>query len=556
MKNMKWLAIFFLVVLAACYDDLGNYDYDDSVNEVEIELAKVYGVRKMDTTLVIRPVIRQTSGKSRENLRFMWRMSTKGEQALSSSGGDTLSYADTVALVIDTKESPFNYTYWLRFYVEDLTTGTRTMIPTMVSIVKPYEGCWMVLHEQSGYTKLGSIEYVGDNMLVTDDAYYKERGEHLTGKPVHLDAITNIAAPSYWGYDAAAAFYCFTDNPAESGLLRQDDGFSLYGSMEKCIYPDHYRQGWKPDDVTMIGGNGNGSMAISGGKVFQGSLYIPRMYGMFPSATLSQDYYISHGTSAGPTNIVYDKLNRRFLNCYTGQNWWWTPMWGWDNSADEGGGEMDPIFKHPSNASNEVLDDIGEDKEMVYIGTGFWYGSSLMAGWARICIYAVANSKVNNKTYVYEFHSYPLYNPGEAEDPAPFTGYYIINTPTGFTAETPCASSADYNRILFYAVDNRVYRLDFGQTDGKSQLIWQHPDGGAKAKAMKMARKDVPEDEKYQEYGHLPNRSLGIAFETSDGNGEVVILNLNNSGKVDSDGKYPSTQIHSGFGKIKDILFL
>ena len=52
------------------------------------------------------------------------------------------------------------------------------------------------------------------------------------------------------------------------------------------------------------------------------------------------------------------------------------------------------------------------------------------------------------------------------------------------------------------------------------------------------------------------SRHSGVAVNKSDGTGELVVLQLNAAGKVDDDHKFPSTQIHKGFGKIKDIAFI
>lgn len=59
-----------------------------------------------------------------------------------------------------------------------------------LKVAKPYEGAWMVLHSKEGQTGLGAVEYIGDRMEVSEDVYFKERGQHLKGKPVRLDLLT------------------------------------------------------------------------------------------------------------------------------------------------------------------------------------------------------------------------------------------------------------------------------------------------------------------------------------------------------------------------------
>ena len=59
----------------------------------------------------------------------------------------------------------------------------------------------------------------------------------------------------------------------------------------------------------------------------------------------------------------------------------------------------------------------------------------------------------------------------------------------------------------------------------------------------------------YSLYGHPFSRCLGAALNTQSGEGELVVLQLNSVGKVDEDHKFPSVQVHKGFGKIKEIEF-
>ncbi len=65
----------------------------------------------------------------------------------------------------------------------------------------------MVLHSKNGQTELGSIEYIGADIVVNEDAYYKESGKRLTGKSHfvwdNIQRRLNIMEPG-------AAGICFT----------------------------------------------------------------------------------------------------------------------------------------------------------------------------------------------------------------------------------------------------------------------------------------------------------------------------------------------------------
>lgn len=118
-------------------------------------------------------------------------------------------------------------------------------------------------------------------------------------------------------------------------------------------------------------------------------------------------------------------------------------------------------------------------------------------------------------------------------------------------------SSWEYNNILFYAVGNQIFKLDFAT--GQTTLLYTHPDKSAEFVDLKMAVEgyvsagDFGNGESL--YGHPYSRCLGAALNTGDGKGELVVLQLNSAGKIDSDKKFPSVQVHKGFGPITQIAF-
>mgnify|MGYP000210653036 CR=1 FL=1 len=104
-------------------------------------------------------------------------------------------------------------------------------------------------------------------------------------------------------------------------------------------------------------------------------------------------------------------------------------------------------------------------------------------------------------SHVYIFSYYALTHANEAT----MTNVFEFPTPEGINENTPMTSGATFYNIIFYAAGNKVYKLD---------------------------------------------------ISTGSSTGELVVLQLNAAGKVDDDHKFPSTQIHKGFGKIKDIAFI
>lgn len=260
---------------------------------------------------------------------------------------------------------------------------------------------------------------------------------------------------------------------------------------------------------------------------------------------------ISHGTKVGFASMCYDKAGRRFLYYYA-------PNRNTEYRSNVFSEEKDNPTQYrlsliPTRDLNITTTDpnkLSADKEVLFMGPGYNYDASMNN---QIYCYGFAQSIEKDSCYVYEFRSYGLGNSSQAA----FSGFYPIKTPEGLNTESCFASSQSYNGILFYAADNKVYRLDFMQTGGKAAPIYTHS-GGGKAKVMKFAYKaKVDEDQDFSAYEHDLNRSLGVVFEMPDGTSELVVLNLATTGKVDADGEtWPAIQVHKGFGDVKDITFL
>ena len=72
----RLIYILVLLLFVSCYDDKGNYDYED-INTVAVELDELYSVRlDKDTTLTIVPRLSQLLQKDDKNLSYVWLYST------------------------------------------------------------------------------------------------------------------------------------------------------------------------------------------------------------------------------------------------------------------------------------------------------------------------------------------------------------------------------------------------------------------------------------------------------------------------------------------------
>ena len=543
MKNLIYI-IGMLFLAAACYDDKGNYDYSE-INEISVELPESYGLRLTDTTLVIRPVISQSLREKYEHLHFMWLCSKSSYATIPR--GDTLSYADTVAIKIDPDAEKVDYNYYLRLNIYDEENEILHPYQTRVQITKPYQGAWMVLHEQDGETRLGAVERLGEHIQVSPDVYYPATGKKLKGKPQllachdyasasYLGSIEPVGYPS-WGYNV---FMLVTDDPEESGVYNYLDNFHQWNTLENMVAPK-YRSVFDYQNVSLLEGEQFYTICLSNGILYQG--YGLKLYKIPVADEVSGDMYISCGSKCDVAPVFYDKVGRRFLYYYAAGN-----NNNGSTSPDvfpeekENTQKLSPIPIRADNVQYGVIDPnhIPENQEVLYIGTGYKYDPT--SGRALKC-YAFAKG-TGNKSYVYEFGTWGLWS---SRDKA-LSGYYEIETPAGIDENTCFASSIVYNGVLFYASGNKVYRLDFIQAGGAATVIYSH--NGGVASAMKFARKDLYNGE-YPEYIYDVNRQLGIVFKKSDGTSDFVVLDLTIAGKPEHIQEYKGQ-----FGNIKDVIFL
>lgn len=557
MKNLKsYLLALCVILITSCYEDKGDYDYQN-VNEVTIKVNSTYGAMKQEQAFdyTITPEISQTLGKEDfSNLKFEWYVNNSSDQ----QKGELLSEEKSLTIHVDPDN--FKPKYYIRLYVTDSSTEAVELYPIVFEIINPYENAWMVLHDVNNHAEVGSIEYLGGDIKITHDALSKERGESLKGQAVSLcSRKQDLYYPQYWnGLDVQTQFYVNTTLAEESGLVNQAEHFMLLGNWQKIIFPEDYA-GYNPDNV-LFGDSNQGFVMTSNGKVFQGGGYSFLMFGMYPDSEVKTDcpdYYIEKAFGMPQTAIGYDKVGHRFLHLYL-QNNYWMGSSQFDPNASRG--EMSYISDSPDNAFNP--NNIDKNRELVDFVGGYWYDKTARASWQRFSVYAYMLNSELPKSYIYVFHAYPMTNGTDETDNTPAYAMYTINTPNGITKDTPMTSGPTFNNILFYAVDNKVYKLDFGITNGSSTLIYQHPDAEAKITCLQMAFENyntaLGEDENAgtEEYGHPYSRCMAVGVNLPGNKGEVIVLQLNNAGKVDEDSKYPATQTHTGFGKIKDITFI
>ena len=103
--NMKIIFIVvFLLGMASCYDDKGNYDYSET-NEITIDLRNTQYSAVAGQTINIEPVLTFARDSNETGLEFEWKLGNK----LLSNERNLSYYVDTILKencyfrVLDTK---------------------------------------------------------------------------------------------------------------------------------------------------------------------------------------------------------------------------------------------------------------------------------------------------------------------------------------------------------------------------------------------------------------------------------------------------------------------
>lgn len=542
MKVLRYvLALFIASVVVSCYEDEGNYIYNEDIHDITVKLKSSYGLRKTKSIIkhTIIPEIQTVDG-DKSALEYLWMI-----RNLKNGVEDTLCQTEQADIEIDPNASDFSSSYELFLYVTDTKTGGVTMVPTKIELAMPYSYAWLLLHEKDGHAELGTVEYIASDMVTVPDAYTQETGKSLTGKPVNLSVVKNEINSNYWfGSQSPAQLYVTTTEPAESGWYEQTEQFTIMGTWSELVWPtligemDIQNMKTTGDDLSLL--------AVSNGKIFRNCVYSPVLFKAVPESTLEGDYYITECVGGPHCSLAYDELGHRFILVYCNSYTWYSFP-----STEQDGASLRPIRESGDNAGNP--NQLPEGEKVIKLINGYWHDrATTIATWQRYSAYAYSLGD-NGKSHVYVLR----YRGLTGSDVTPMPYRFTFDTPEGLTEKTPMTSSWEYNNILFYAVGNQIFKLDFAA--GQTTLLYTHPDKSAEFVDLKMAVEgyvsagDFGNGESL--YGHPYSRCLGAALNTSDGKGELVVLQLNNAGKIDSDKKFPSVQVHKGFGPITKIAF-
>ena len=171
---MKLQYLFFLgmtglaLLVAACFDDKGNYDYSP-VNHLTIEVpAEVPVLANADTIKVIPKVVSELEGEILpDNPNYAYKY--QGARIVSPTSEDKLFVLDSTFsrdLIIPAKWIPGSYKCWLE--VTDLRTGVVSAASFVITVSSVTTEGWMVLCDEgeSNRVRLDMIARISDERSV------------------------------------------------------------------------------------------------------------------------------------------------------------------------------------------------------------------------------------------------------------------------------------------------------------------------------------------------------------------------------------------------------
>ena len=539
MKKVFYILIA-ICMLFACNEDKGNYNYHE-INTVDVSMEKVYPVRlNDDTTFIISPKLSQSLRDNEDNLSFTWLHSTVSHNFYEHGKYDTISTERDLRFHIDPNEENLEYEHYFRLNVFDKITDIEYPVNTEIKLVKAYLGTWMVLHEKNGQTELGSIEYIGGDILIHEDAYFEETGKRFQGQPLALMSYRESCL--YYGSGSTwKMFFVFTGKKDEAGVYCQWEKFEKKDSLMRMIAPGA-QVDFDFENITMADGDGkSGALIISNGQLYQ----CPRACKIYkPGSKLEGDVRIKFASKINNIALLYDELGHRFAYYY-------------NKSTSSGSQKPNPLYFSESAENAQFLEAIPKrdgnvitvdpnalpkEQKVLYVGMGY------------SAAYGYAIATTDEKCFVYEFNTGGLlysFSPS-------FNAYTEINLPKGMDENSCFASTSPYSGILFYSSGATLYRLDFKQAGGKATAIYTHPSGKiAKMKFAKRYINSIYDEEDYAESEFDLEMSLGISVDMEDGTSDFVILNLSSTGNVGADSEhYSATQVYHEFGKIADFVYM
>lgn len=165
----------FLLSLASCYEDKGNYDYKE-INDIEISFSTGTPFYSLGDTIIAKPQLTFALGRESIDLDYEW-----------TYDGHTVARSKDLEWIADTVAQD----KLLRLEVLDNSTGVSYFASNIISISTPYKrDGWTILSEKDGNSMLTFMRNRSENgvlkPVVTRDIYQFINKEPLGSQPISM----------------------------------------------------------------------------------------------------------------------------------------------------------------------------------------------------------------------------------------------------------------------------------------------------------------------------------------------------------------------------------
>lgn len=178
---MIWFTCLIGLLITACYDDNGNYDYR-KIGEVQIDgLEETYECVAYQDVLHVEPKVTITDGSS--DLEYFWTLNlTPGSSTMSEKIKielDTIGRERVLDYPITEKAGAYDLTLWAK----NKANGATSIETVSLSVVTPFSEGFYLLKEINGGTDLDL--HLKDGSYVMDILEAKD-GQPMPGAPVSI----------------------------------------------------------------------------------------------------------------------------------------------------------------------------------------------------------------------------------------------------------------------------------------------------------------------------------------------------------------------------------
>lgn len=316
MKNIYLLmlrCICILIVvsmLGSCIKDIGNYDYKELNELVEVsnlpeEMQAQYGKK-----LAFVPVIKFSKDPDFDASKYAYEWSYIGPNGLGGTGLYVLSDAKDLDMVL-TKVVAGTYTAY--FAITDKASGVKYKKSFKLKVVNEYNEGWIMMNEVNGKARVDMLYLDAERnfKLVNDVLGSTGAGLTLEGKPVLAYTYSTglLIGPdqiSYGVYLGTDKYTTKVDPNTFKWTPTMGLSYEMYGDVPVGFYAERIQ----------VRGGGSSAYMIGGGEAY----YYDRTMQIYFSAPISYNNedqksfkvapFVAASSSYG---IFYDITNRRFV---------------------------------------------------------------------------------------------------------------------------------------------------------------------------------------------------------------------------------------------------